>query len=359
MKKATMAFLLVCCLGLTLDRGLGQDASEPLSKQELLQLLDRARHREITQAEIAAIVERRGLKFIVDDRMLDEFRRAGARSFLLGAIKRASRATARKRLSSSEAPSSTIPPQAVSQETHVPASRQDSLIERARYHALQYVRELPNFVVTQIVTRYVRTPGMTDWQRQDRLEIELTYRTDSGESFKLLRINGAPTTLSYEELGGSTSTGELGSLLAGVFAPQSHATFKEVGHETFRGRPTVVYDFRVLTRYSKSHITDKNSGQTIVSGFQGSVWIDVETQRVLRLELSHDDIPPGFPITLAENAVEYDWVTIAGERYLLPVRAEVLLGRDRERYYTRNVIEFRRYRKFEAELQVIPENSPP
>jgi hypothetical protein len=59
-------------------------------------------------------------------------------------------------------------------------------------------------------------------------------------------------------------------------------------------------------------------------------------------------------VTLSENAVEYDWITIGGERYLLPVRAELLLGVDSQRTYTRNVIEFTGYRKFEAKIKVDP-----
>ena len=59
-------------------------------------------------------------------------------------------------------------------------------------------------------------------------------------------------------------------------------------------------------------------------------------------------------MSLSENAVEYDWITIGGERYLLPVRAEVLLGMDDQKVYTRNVIEFSGYRKFEARIKVDP-----
>lgn len=201
----------------------------------------------------------------------------------------------------------------------------------------------------------MRTAGQRDWIRQDVLEIALTYRMGHGEEFKLLRINGAPSRLTYEQVGGSTSTGELGSLLGALFVPQSKTEFKEAGREKLRNRETVIYDFKVRTPNSRSEITDSNSGRTIISGYQGSVWIDIEKGHVLRVELSHDDIPPGFPITVAENSVDYDWVTIAGERYLLPIHAEVLLGSDRASYYSRNVIEFRNYRRFEAELRVVPD----
>ena len=172
----------------------------------------------------------------------------------------------------------------------------------------------------------------------------------------LTKMDGKPSTLKYENLGGSTSTGEFGSLMTAAFAPQSKAEFKEVRKETFHNRQTVVYDFKVKKAFSANQITDKSTFQTVTAAYQGTVWIDVETKRVLRIEQAAEGMPPNFSITLAENAVEYDWVKIADQPYLLPVRAEVLLGSDRDRYYNRNVIEFRNYRKFDTDIKFLPPN---
>jgi hypothetical protein len=228
------------------------------------------------------------------------------------------------------------------------------LIEQARYYALDFGNELPNFVVNQVVTRYLEHSASRNWQLQDKLEIELTYQTDKGEQFKVVTIDGKPTTTTYDSLGGSTSTGEFGSILMALFLPRSNAEFKEVKHDNLNGRDTVVYEFRVKRTDSTSRITDKNSGKSVIAGYSGSIWIDTETKRVLRIEESNDEIPAGFPITLSENAVDYDWVTIAGERFLLPVHAELLLGRDADRIYTKNTIEFRKYHKFEGDVKIIP-----
>src|SRR5262249_60350260 len=102
-----------------------------------------------------------------------------------------------------------------------------------------------NVVGTQIVTRCVRTPEKKDWQQQDKLGIELSYRMKTGEQFKLVRYNDKPTTMSYDQLKGATSTGEFGSMLGALYAQQSQAEFKEVRRETFHGHQTVIYDFRV------------------------------------------------------------------------------------------------------------------
>ena len=139
------------------------------------------------------------------------------------------------------------------------------------------------------------------------------------------------------------------------FAPQSRAEFKEIRNETFRNRKTIVYEFKVKKAFSVSQIMDKTTHQTVTAGYQGTVWIDVETRRVLRIEQAQEGMPANFSITLVEHAVEYDWVKIADQPYLLPVRAEVLLGSDRDRSYNRNVIEFRNYRKFDTDIRIVPD----
>lgn len=228
------------------------------------------------------------------------------------------------------------------------------LLDEAREHALDFADELPNFIVTQYVTRTKQTLPNKEWKIDDQLEIEITFRTGKGEDFTLLRVDGKPAKKTYQEIKGSTSTGEFGSMLAMAFAPQRQAVFMEVMRETIRGHPTVVYSFKVDKANSSTSLSDSKNGKTIVVGYTGRVWIDTESRRVLRIQTSDDEMPKGFLITQAESTVEYDWVMIAGERYLVPVRAEVQVGFAAQKFYTKNVIEFRNYRRFETKIKIDP-----
>ena len=333
-----------------------QDGGGPVTKQEVFSRLKDAQARHLSQADIATEINRRGIAFTVDQGVLNQFRQAGARSFLLDTIEHASNSPGRPQVGDPE-PQIAAPEvldEAAQRKVRDEAVAKLPLIEQARQHAFEFAEELPNFIVTQIVTRYSEAPGDKDWRLEDKLEIELTYRVDKGEEFRLLRIDGKPARETYQDIGGSTSTGEFGSMLASLFVPQSKAEFKEVKHQNFRGHPTVVYDFKVRRANSNSSISDKTSGKTIVAGYSGSMWIDTESKRVLRIETTNEDIPAGFPLTLSENAVEYDWVGIGDERYMLPVRAEMLLGWDSRKIYTKNVIEFRDYRRFEGRIKIDP-----
>jgi hypothetical protein len=89
------------------------------------------------------------------------------------------------------------------------------------------------------------------------------------------------------------------------------------------------------------------------TGYSGSVWVDTETAGALRVEGGAEEIESGFPITVVENAVEYDWVKINSQRYFLPVSAEMIIGSDVWRQDFRNVIELRNFRLFDSEMKVI------
>jgi hypothetical protein len=343
-------FLIIFCLCNLLVSGRptpAQETLQPITKAEIIALLKKTDQRNLSQSEVVDEVERRGLAFKADDATLNELKQNGARVFLLDAIKRLSDNGGK--------------PPVVADASEIEADREkvkaeafDKLpfIEKTRQRALEYSAELPNFIVTQHIKRYLQMPDAKDWKLDDTLEVELRFSATEGEQFKVVKVNGKAMQKSYDDISGTTSSGEFGSLLASIFSWQSKAEFKEVKKEVINKRPTLIYDFNIKKANSRSVITDRQSGQKAIAGYSGSMWIDVETHQVLRIEAANEGMPANFPITLSENAVDYDWVTIDGNRYLLPVRAELLLGRDRDRFYMRNVIEFHGYQKFEAKIKI-------
>jgi hypothetical protein len=345
--RALMVIGLIGSVTMGLAFPLQDKGQQPITKQEIIALLKKIDPRKLSQVEIVDEIEQRGLAFKADEGILNELQQNGARAFLLDAIKRLSDNGGKAQVNPDD-----IEDEALREKAKTEAFARLPLIEQTRRHALEYTAELPNFIVTQIVSRYIQTPESKNWRLDDTLEIELTFSSTKGEQFKVIKINGKPTQQSFDELGGSTSSGEFGSLLASVFAPQSKAEFKEVKKEVINKREAVIYDFSVKKVNSNSSITDKGTGKKTIAGYSGSLWIDTQTKQVLRIESANEGMAADFPITLSENAVEYDWIPIDGEPYLLPIRAELLLGRDRERVYTRNVIEFRGYKKFEAKIKI-------
>ena len=115
-------------------------------------------------------------------------------------------------------------------------------------------------------------------------------------------------------------------------------------------RPAVIFDFTVEQANSNWTLVAPDQ-RTFTPAYSGSVWIDHETGRVLRIERRTGPVPPDFPISKAELNLEYAYARIEQQSYLLPARAESL-GCVAGGTCSRNVIEFRNYRKFTADSSI-------
>jgi hypothetical protein len=91
---------------------------------------------------------------------------------------------------------------------------------------------------------------------------------------------------------------------------------------------------------------------------RGRVWIDRENFRVLRVESAATEIPESFRVRSANRTIDYDWVMIADEKYLLPLLSDVrLTSRENKQIYeTRNVIRFKDYQKFGSEVKILDDD---
>ena len=105
------------------------------------------------------------------------------------------------------------------------------------------------------------------------------------------------------------------NLYAKQYAPARNKDL-EIKGEDFKEGLTAIVSVRV----PDPHDDDERN---TVAAYTGSMWIDTESKGVLRIEVAYEGMPPRFPVSMSETAVEYDWVTIGDQRYLLPVRAEL------------------------------------
>jgi hypothetical protein len=221
-----------------------------------------------------------------------------------------------------------------------------ALIEQAREAAASFLEGLPNYVCQEQTTRYVSETRQPSWNVVDVVSAEVVY-DDHQESYRNLQINGRPTKKSPED-SGAWSTGEFGTILGNLFAPQSATEFKYVQEETLSHRATSLFDFQVARVRASWKIWVP--GQYIMPAYKGSVWIDKQTGQVLRIEMQAKEVPQAFPEISVETAVDYDTISLgSADRFLLPVHAEALSCWRNSNECQRNVIEFRNYHKFEGE----------
>jgi hypothetical protein len=236
------------------------------------------------------------------------------------------------------------PPQAMAQ------FQDDPIIAKARDVDAQFSGSLPNFFCQQITTRYESDHPKTGWDPIDMVTADVAYE-NGHETYKNIKVGGHAVNTSMDDISGTRSTGEFASMLDDLLNPYTGATFKRTGTDSIAGRSTYVYHFEVPRE--NSHWRIEATAQLYYTGYQGSIWVDKQTSRVLRIEQQAKSIPTLFPFDTVESATDYDFVRLATpQEFLLPVDAEVLSCMHGTSMCARNKIEFRNYRKFGADSTI-------
>jgi len=106
-----------------------------------------------------------------------------------------------------------------------------------------------------------------------------------------------------------------------------------------------------------SHWQTVIGGQSVRPAYKGAVWIDKKTWRVLRIEMEAIEVPKSFPLDTIEWVVDYAYVRIGTAEFLLPAHAENLACWRGTGQCARNAIDFRNYRKFTSESQIMTTDS--
>jgi|GEM_PF-222314 len=238
------------------------------------------------------------------------------------------------------------------------------ILAKARIVALKTLEEMPDFVVKQAIQRFIAYAGTNNFQTLDRLIVAVSYRADGREEYKVLSLNGVLQNNSnykpsYEEVGGTSSTGEFVTVLATIFKPESETKFRLLDLDMINQRRALIYEFEIEREKARQQIVSATDFYvSTISGIKGRIWIDKENFRILRIESEATEIPLDFPVKAASRKIDYDWVTIADQKYFLPVLSEVRLKfrKDGQLFETKNLIRFREYRKFGSEVRVLEED---
>ncbi len=279
----------------------------------------------------------------LDDKTIEELQSEGAGPKTVAALR--SLGAASSGLPAAEVKQAAAPAPAI-EEAPPSQEQQQKVLDAAREYALNYSKSLPNFICAQNTRRYGDPTGAGNYRLYDNLLARLTYY-DQHEKYETITVNDRPSTQAYESIGGSISTGEFGSMLMGIFDPQSDATFSWSAWRTLNGRKTYVFKFSVDQPHSRWSIEDRESHVKISPAYTGFVWIDVKDNTILEFTQKAVDLPSTFRITEADTRLHYDTAEISGNDYVLPSRAVMHMrsGKDDQK----NEITFHNYHKYTAD----------
>ena len=337
-------------------------AQATLNYRQLQELLQSSIQQGLSDKEVSKYLKNKKLDFALSDRVIEQFIGwgIGPRTLnVLRSMKPLTQGLAAPTIEKPEPPKYRQPPPPSEDE-------QARIIDEARRTALEYTDGLPDFVCLQITRRYLDPSGLEmDWLKYDEIKTRVSY-FENHENYEVLSVNNRVTGRSMHDLGGATSTGEFGSMLAQLFEPATAARFKWARHSLLRRRHVYVFHFQVPRLRSRWSLNYQPTREVIITGYQGLVYVDKEDERVLRIAMSSYDIPADFPIQEARTRLDYDYTEIAGHEFLLPLKAQVRMRQEKK--LIRNDVEFRLYRKFSAEatltfeelddIEPLPEDDP-
>ena len=313
------------------------------SVNDVVALVRSAIEHKRADAQVAKALHKMDLIERLDDRVVEELESAGAGPMTVVELERLQTASQHLKKPS-------VPPQFASPPEPSP-QEQAGVIEEARKIALDYSSKLPDFICTEVVSRYMDPSGKDSWKLRDTLTVDLSFFKQH-EKYKLVMINNRPTDKSFESAGGQVSEGEFGSLLGAVFLPASKTDFVWDHWTTLRKRPAHVYFFRITIFDSNFTLVfrTKVGTEKTVAGARGFVYVDRDTHMVMRIAREAESMPRDFPVQEANLSVDYGFTEVGGRPYLLPLRAVSQMQYLQLR--SKNEEEFRAYRKFSGEATI-------
>ncbi len=329
--------------------------AQTMSVNQLREFLRSEAELKHPDKQVAGFLGRVKLSERLDDRTVEELQGLGVGPKTLAALRTLrdqSQALPAAKPAPAPAPKAVRPPPS--------SEEQAAILDEVREYALNYSRNLPDFICTEVTRRFAApAPGTKyagkandglRWQKIDELTTRLTY-FEQKEDYKLILHNSTPVAgQDPRSAGGSQSFGDFGSMLRQIFEPATQARFEWDHWGLLRNQWVMAFAYRVDQSRSQYHIAVDNGKLDIITGYHGLVEVDPKSHAVLRVTVEADNIPPDFPVKSAKDTLDYDYTELSGHRFLLPLKAAVLMnGGD---FISRLDKEFRLYRKYSAESAI-------
>lgn len=342
--------LFIAVILLSFSFAFGQRTEVPLSQAEYVKMLYDIQKNPSAKQDLIDAIRQRGIGFQLNP---------GLRSLTMSKsrndaeLKRTLEEADRRRQNPT---ASKLPSEAEARE----------IIEKTRKNTLEAVEEMPDFVVKQAINRKTAFAGTNNWKSLDRLLIAVSYSEQKGEQYKVLAINGnqidAEKGSNYGGLGGASTSGEFVESLSKIFKPESKTEFIPIDTDLLRNQQTVVYEYSIALKNLKDEgIAVRVAATSYIStpaGQTGKIWIDKKNLRVLKIEYNLTDIPVNFPVKAFHQIIDYDWVDISGQKYLLPTQSSATFTGPSAAGMVddQNLIRFKDYQKYGTDVIVLDED---
>ncbi len=236
----------------------------------------------------------------------------------------------------------------------IPSSvEQGKILNEVREYVANYDNSLPDFICLEIEQRSVapnhgvRSGNQPSFRLLDTITSKITYFHHEEKKEAILDGSRVVTGDDYGKSGGATSRGDFETALRMLFDPATQARFEWARWTTWRGRLTMVFSYHVSQDRSQYRIGTGEHKVERITAYSGEVFLNQDSPHaVTRLTSKAEDIPVDFPIQRAETTLDYKYVDLSGQSFLLPYDGVVML--DGPDGMSKNDNRFDFYRKYEV-----------
>jgi VWFA-related protein len=216
----------------------------------------------------------------------------------------------------------------------------------------QYVmtlpQKMPNFICHQEASRYRgKSPAPSDL-----IAASVRYE-DGNETYSEIKVNGKPAPIAEAQATGLWTSGEFGSNnLRSIFGPVNQPLFRFARESAVGEHAAWVFTYQVA-KQNEALWRLRGEDQVAAPPYAGELWVDQKTGAVLRFRSMAKDLPENFPLTGAEQRIEYENVAFAdGSAFVLPIEFAVTTTYRGEEE-TRNLVRFTDCHKFRARGRLV------
>ncbi|SPE35511.1 exported hypothetical protein [Candidatus Sulfopaludibacter sp. SbA3] len=224
-----------------------------------------------------------------------------------------------------------------------PPSGEPSELDRVRQVNLEYASKLPNFVADETGRRYHSDGVGKPWRLQDTMEDEIGIK-DDGTTRQNVRVNGKPRNKPSAKL-----PSDFGLHLYALFDLSCPTKIEFAGRGETGGKPILVYLFHSPPKGCFGGVND--NGHVYEPAVSGRILVDAAKGNVLRCEWEGSGFPEKFVTDRLTIAESWDYATVGGSVYLVPVSFE-WIGRRSDGEMVRATTEYKNHRHFEASTRI-------
>ncbi len=237
------------------------------------------------------------------------------------------------------------------------------LVDLCRF-ANQYRKSLPNFYCEQKTTIRDDDPTSRS-QFRDEMTARVTYE-DGRETYSAVRRNGkeADDRKLYTPNGTAMqTTGEFAVHLVDLFTAPIVAHFTARPAERVGDARARAFEYSIAQEANDMWRLRDGKGLVLAPAYHGWIWLDQDTNRLVRLEVSPVIEDAAFQIRKGTTLTDYRLVAL-GEAgtFLLPARSEARVCMRASRFSrercVRQSVEFSGCRKFAAKSKLVLEAPP-